>query len=74
MRVSSRDTKGFTKQVGAKIKRVRERAGLSQMCLAAKIEMKGGALCNIERGNVSAHITTLKQIADALDVNIKVFL
>lgn len=61
-------------KVGNSIKNVRKLRHLSQREVAALIPMKEDALRKIERGYVSPLLITLKRIADALEVDIKVFL
>ena len=71
-RVCNRDT-GYRQEVGAKVRAARNKAGLSMDKLAAIIDMKSDQIRKIEKGYVSVYITTLKAIADALEVEVKDF-
>ena len=73
MRVNERDDE-FCKEIGAKVRLARNRAGLTQVQLSEMVKMKPATLGNIENGHVAPHVTTLKQIATALDKNVKDFL
>lgn len=64
----------FVKEVGARVKAARLKAGLTQKELAETVQMKRAALINIERGQTSMHISTLKQIADVLQIPPREFL
>jgi ribosome-binding protein aMBF1 (putative translation factor) len=64
----------FLKQVGKKIRNVRKLRGISYVQLAPKIPMKPESLRKVELGHVSCLLVNLKGIADALDVDIKLFL
>lgn len=68
------NAKDFQVKVGVKVREVRNKTGLSYETVAAMIPMKAEALRRIEKGYVAPHVTTLKLIADALQVDIKDFL
>ena len=73
MRVSSNQME-YAKQVGSNVKAIRLNAGITQKYVAQTVGMKPYSLSKIESGYVSPHLTTLKQIADALGRDIKDFL
>lgn len=67
---SERDTlrKSPTRQNGAAIRALREKDGMSQTALAAKVGIRQASLSAIESGAANAYVTTLNKIARALCV------
>jgi len=57
-------------QLGARIGRARERAGLSQADLGARVELTQSAISRIESGERGVDSLELAAIADALDVSV----
>ncbi|MEE8241808.1 MAG: helix-turn-helix transcriptional regulator [Nitrospirales bacterium] len=53
-----------------KLKRIRERKGLSQRALAAKAKMSVTYLCNVENGKADPSLSTLRRLAKALRVKV----
>jgi transcriptional regulator with XRE-family HTH domain len=56
------------KQIGFKIKSIRESKGISQQKLAADCNFEKSNMSRIEAGNTNPTIYTLYKIAKALDV------
>lgn len=65
--------KEYLKQLGGKIAEVRKSKGFSQLDLCAVISMEKSNLSSIENGRQNPTTLTLKRIADALGVEVKVF-
>lgn len=65
-------TKRAVREIGRRIKSVREEAGLSQEKLAAKIGMTRSNYARIERGATNVTIDTLIRIAKGLGVDVRV--
>lgn len=65
------ESEGF--DVGKRIKRLRERAGLSQRELARRSSMTNSALSNIEQGKVSPSITTLEKVLGSFALSLPEF-
>lgn len=59
----------ISEQIGARIKRLRKAAGLSQTEVALKAGVAASYFSALERGEKNATISTLTQVADALDVS-----
>jgi hypothetical protein len=57
------------KQLGAKIKRVRQKHGYTQEQLAEKIDIATRTLCGIENGENFLTADTLEKIVEVLDVS-----
>ncbi len=51
-----------------RIRELREAAGLSQLQLAERAQMKQSAICRIESGDHSPNHRTLERLAEALNV------
>ncbi len=66
------DTTRLALDVGEKIRRAREAAGLSQRDLAARMGSSQAAVARLEAGGVGATLTTLQKVAGALDLKITV--
>lgn len=64
------DKTEFLKNLGFKIRILRQKNKLSQEQLAEAAEIDRGYVSTIERGETNATICMLKQIADALNVEI----
>lgn len=56
------------KQLGQKIKRLRQKNGLTQEQLAEKIDIATRTLCGIENGENFLTATTLEKILNAFDI------
>ncbi|MGE5590997.1 MAG: helix-turn-helix domain-containing protein [Bacillota bacterium] len=55
--------------LGEKIKELRERLGLSQRELAARLNLGSGTIANYETGNRSPDYQTLQRLADLFSVS-----
>ena len=55
-----KEKKAINVEVGARIQRSRERAGLTQDALAERVGLEPKSISAIERGVVGASLTTLK--------------
>lgn len=64
----------FLKQMGAKIKAVRNSKGITLRQLGEMCNLDSGSICRIENGQKNSYILTLKNIADKLEVDVKEFL
>ena len=64
----------YLTNVGSKVRSIRKLRGLSYVTVAESMDMKPEVLRRIEKGYTSPLLLTLKRIADALGVDIKVFL
>lgn len=60
------------KNLGRRIKALRQQRGFSQERLAAQIDRSVETVSNIERGEVTTRLTTVAAITDALGVDISV--
>lgn len=60
----------FIKQIGFNIKRIRQSKKLTQLDLAAFLNIEDSALRRIENGRTNPTIKTLLKISKALNVNI----
>lgn len=61
----------FLKLIGGNIKRCRKEKGLTQVKFASKCGLSREALARIEVGGINSSILKLKQIAEALQVEVK---
>lgn len=59
----------FYKELGAKIRKMRELRGISQLQMAEKLSLNRTSITNIENGKQRLLIHTLCQIAQILDVD-----
>ncbi len=59
--------------IGARIKEVRARRGLTQEQLSERIDINSKYLSSIERGKENPTLNTLIKLAQSLDVNINEF-
>lgn len=60
--------------IGAKIKEIREKKGISQKFIIDKLGKSPAWLSNIESGNRGIKIGDLKDLADVLEVSVTAFL
>ncbi|NIV31087.1 MAG: helix-turn-helix domain-containing protein [Anaerolineae bacterium] len=56
--------------LGARLRRLRERAGLTQNELADKAKVGRATISRIENGKMYAHTVTLRRLAKALNINL----
>lgn len=56
--------------LGARLRRLRERAGLTQNELADKAKVGRATISRIENGRMYAHTATLRRLAKALDIDL----
>jgi transcriptional regulator with XRE-family HTH domain len=61
----------FLVKLGESIKKHRELLGINQSALALRCETDRQNMSRIEKGRVNISMTTLKKIADALEVPVK---
>ncbi|MGD2059184.1 MAG: XRE family transcriptional regulator [Anaerolineales bacterium] len=61
---------GQSYSVGDWIRKIRVQRGISQRALAQKSDLSANAISRIERGESSPTVTSLRRIADALEVSI----
>ena len=59
-------------EVGERVRRAREAAGLSQRDLAARMGTSQAAIARLEAGGVEATLTTLQRVAVALGLELNV--
>ena len=64
-----KEKKAINVEVGARIQRSRERAGLTQDALAERVGLEPKSISAIERGVVGASLTTLKGVCEALHIS-----
>ncbi|WP_052591930.1 helix-turn-helix domain-containing protein [Aureispira sp. CCB-QB1] len=57
--------------VGRRIKHYREKKGLQQQALAAKIDYDKSNMSRLEAGKMNVTLLTLHTVARALDINIE---
>lgn len=62
-----------TDEFGARLKRIREAAGLTQEEVGDRCGMDLSAISRLERGERNPRLTTMLRLADALDVEPAVF-
>ena len=58
------------KKIGQRIKEIREVKGLSQQELAAKLDYEKSNMSRLESGRVNPRITTLQNVANALNITL----
>jgi predicted transcriptional regulator len=61
-----------TKAMGRHLRQLREAAGLSQRELAQRLDCQQPAIARLEAGGVMPNLTTLRRIADALELELQV--
>jgi transcriptional regulator with XRE-family HTH domain len=66
------DSEVLKKQVGLKIKELRQKRGWSREQVAGKLEMSANGVGHIERGEVDTSLVRLSKIAQAFNAKIKV--
>ncbi len=59
----------FVKKVGAKIKILRKKQGLSQVALSYDLDLSKQSICNIEAGKKNLTLKTILKISKALGTN-----
>lgn len=64
----------FLKQMGAKIKAVRNSKGITLRQLGEMCNLDHGSVCRIENGQKNSYLLTIKTIADKLEVDVTDFL
>jgi len=57
--------------VGETIRSYRRKAGLTQEKLAEKADLHHNFICDVERGNMEASLTSLLKISKALGVRVR---
>lgn len=60
----------FLKQLGQKIKQIRQSKGMSQVDVCSKLNMDKTYLSAIENGRQNPSVLTLKQILEAMGENV----
>lgn len=68
------DLASFYKEVGDRIREIRQQKGLSQEELAAKAQLSTPHISEIERGNKELRIASMCRIAEALETPTDYFL
>ena len=63
--------KEFLKAMGARIAEIRKAKGMSQFDVSSKLKFEKTYLSAIENGHQNITLLTYKQIADALEVDIR---
>lgn len=63
----------YLRKVGKNISTIRRSKGFSQLDVCAIISMEKSNLSSIENGRQNPATLTLKKIADAIDVEVKIF-
>ena len=61
----------FLKELGLRLRQARKRAGLSQSELASRVGRSQSFVYLVEDGQQNSHIGNLKQLADALNVQLR---
>lgn len=64
------DSQTLKKQIGIKIKQLRQIKGWSRDQVGSRLEMSGNGIGHIERGEVDMSLTRLSEIAEVFDVEI----
>lgn len=59
------------REMGKRLKKLREAKGMSQAALAEKADLSRGYLLRLEAGRQDPTLGTLERLADALDVPLK---
>lgn len=67
--ISNKDTK-FLKVFGNNLRKIRESKNLSQEALSLKMETTPSQVGRIERGEINPTISTIRVIAEALELEI----
>lgn len=62
----------LARDVGEKVRDAREAAGLTQRELAARMGTSQAAVARLEAGGVGATLTTLQNVAAALDLKVSI--
>lgn len=64
----------YLEELGQQVARLRKEKGFTQVEFAKSLNMNRSALAKIEIGRVSPQITTLRRIAEGLDVSLSALL
>ena len=64
----------YLKEMGRKIKSIRNKKNLSQRELGKLCNLNASSICRIESGQETVYLLTLKHIAEKLDIDMKEFL
>jgi len=64
------NSESFKKQIGSKVRKLRQIRGWSREQVASKLEMSGNGIGHIERGEVDISLTRLSEIAEVFDVEL----
>ena len=68
------DTENLKKIFGERVKRLRERAGLTQQSVAVAAGLSIGGYCKLERGEVDASWSSVVRLAHALGAEVGEFM
>jgi transcriptional regulator with XRE-family HTH domain len=60
------------KEIGQKIKKIRQGKDMSQQKLSELSEVERKYISNIEQGKVNLTLSTLERLADSLDKKVKI--
>jgi transcriptional regulator with XRE-family HTH domain len=60
----------FLRELGARIRLIRENKGISQQELSYRIDISRNQLGRIERGEINTGVSTLYEIAEGLQVGV----
>lgn len=66
-------SENLKQEIGLRVKAARKLRGMTQADLAGAIDMSFESVSNLERGKTGASIGTLRNMADALSVELKYF-
>jgi len=66
--------KQLVKEIGERMQRAREKAGLSRMDLARRADLHYDTLVKVETGKRGVALATLAQVASALDMSVAALL
>ena len=64
----------YLKEIGAKVRKAREAKGLRLRDLGVICKLDYSNICRFEQGSQDIKLSTLKNLADALDKDVKDFL
>ena len=68
--ISNKDSK-YLKALGRNLRRIREANKISQEALSGKMDTSPSQVGRIERGEINPTVSTLKSIADSLNIEVK---
>ena len=66
----NKDKEIFLRELGKRVKEIRESKGLSQFQLAIEAEIPKNQVGRIERGEINTSIYTLKRLANSLTTSV----